>query len=109
MSFIHMNTRKIWFISLANALGVFLYTSAVAWVLFHVEQLFGRVRSFWAPAALLMLFVFSATVVGLMVLGRPAYLYLNGFRRQALQLLFYTVGWLLLLTAVVFVGLALRL
>ena len=89
--------------SLLNALGVLLYTSGVAWILFNGQRIFGKFQSVWAPLAFLMLFVLSATIVGLLVFGRPGVLYLNGARREGIALLFATVGWLFILTLAVFV------
>ncbi|MFH1161782.1 MAG: hypothetical protein V1696_00675 [Candidatus Jorgensenbacteria bacterium] len=86
--------------SVVNSIGVLLYTSAVAWVLFNAGKVFGKVTDFWGPLAFLLLFVLSATIVGLLVLGRPIYLYLNGSKSEAFRLLFLTVGWLLLFTVV---------
>ena len=63
--------------ALGHALLVLLYTSGVAWVLFNGPRIFGRMTSFWAPLAVLMLFVVSATIVGSLVLGRPILLYLD--------------------------------
>lgn len=98
-----MDIIKLPFISLANAIAVFIYTSAVAWVLFNGGRLFDKVQSFWAPLALLLLFVLSATIVGLLVLGRPAYLYFNGAKREGVILLIYTIDWLFVFTSIVFV------
>lgn len=97
-----MNNSKLAVQSIVHSLGVLLYTSGVAWVLFNGEWLFGKVGSFLGPLAILLLFVFSATVVGLLVLGKPAYLYFNGARAEGVRLLLYTVGWLCLITAAVF-------
>ena len=88
--------------ALGHALLVLLYTSGVAWVLFNGPRIFGRMTSFWAPLAVLMLFVVSATIVGSLVLGRPILLYLDAKKNEALRFFGYTVGWLAILTLIVF-------
>lgn len=93
-----MQKSKILFWSIVNSLGAFLYILGVAWLMFNAGSIFGQMKSFWGPAALLLLFVLSATIVGALVLGRPIYLYLNGSKQDGVRLLFYTVGWLLLIT-----------
>ncbi len=73
------------------------------------QKLFGPVNNFWGPVAFLLLFVLSATIVGLLVLGRPGYLYFNGFKKEGILLLLYTIVFLLVATVLVFaVSLALK-
>lgn len=93
---------------LLSALGVLIYTSLVVWVMTTVDQM-NQPPAFWGPLAFLMLFVLSAIIVGLLVLGRPVYLYINQSKDQATKLLFYTVGWLLLLTIVILLSVMLTL
>jgi len=84
------------------------YTSGVAWILFNGQRLFGRAPTFLIPFAVLLLFVLSATIVGTLVLGRPALLYFNGKKHEALRFFGYTVGWLVIFTIVVLALLASR-
>ena len=81
----------------ANSLGVLIYTSGVAGVLFNGGKIFGKFTTFLDPLALLLLFVFSATG-GSLVLGRPAYLYFNGEKEEGIRSLLYTMVWLFLFT-----------
>jgi len=57
---------------------------------------------------MLLLFVLSATIVGLLVLGRPVWLYFNSQKQEALKMFFYTLSWLALFTILVVSFLALR-
>lgn len=98
-----MKNSKIILWGLINSLGVLIYTAAVAWFLFNGEKFLGKADNFFMPLALLLLFVVSAAITGLLVLGRPIYLYLNGAKKEAISLLFYTIGWLLLMVVIVFV------
>ncbi|MDP4000686.1 MAG: hypothetical protein Q8P83_00350 [bacterium] len=96
-----MFNQKNYIQGLIHALGVFAYTILVAWFMFNAEKFFGEVDTFWAPVAMLLLFVISATIVGSLVLGRPAYLFWNGEKFEALKLLSLTVSWLVVITIIV--------
>jgi len=97
-----MTKSKLVLWSVLDALGTLVYTAGVAWLMYNGNNLFGQAKTFWMPLALLLLFVFSALVVGLLVLGRPIYLYLNGAKSDAIKLLFYTAGWLFLIVVIIF-------
>lgn len=88
-----------------SSVGVFVYVGFISWVLIHGEQFFGSLPKgdFRGPMLFLMLFVFSALVTGLMVLGRPTYLFLIGSKKEALMLLGYTVAGLFVLTFLTFI------
>lgn len=79
-----------------NSVGVLIYTTIVAWLLFNGERFFGKASNFLMPLFLLLLFMVSATITGLLVLGRPIHLYLGGFKKEAIKLLFSTLAWLVL-------------
>ena len=97
--------KPVWH-SLGHAVLVLVYVSAVAFVMGHGNQFFGQHDTAWTPVAVLMLFVLSAAVTGSLVLGRPILMYLDGKKKEALQFFDYTVGWLFVLTLVVFLVLA---
>lgn len=94
--------------SLISAVGTFLYVAAVAWLGFNNQAIFGKTNNFLMPLFILLLFVISASVTGLLVLGRPIQLYLNGFKKEALVLLFSTLAWLILFLIGVVIVLLLR-
>ena len=94
--------------SLGHSVLVLIYVSLVAFVMNHGQQWFGKTDTAWTPVAVLMLFVLSAAVVGTLVLGRPAILYLDGRKKEALQFFGFTVGWLFVLTVIVFIVVAVR-
>ena len=89
-----MDQKKIISISLLNALGVIIYISLVAFVMLNSENLFGQMDNLWGPVGFLLLFTVSAAITGLLVLGRPAYLFLNGQKTEAVKMLIYTVAGL---------------
>ncbi|MBI4481170.1 MAG: hypothetical protein HY651_14220 [Acidobacteria bacterium] len=79
--------------ALLNAAGTAAYVIAVASFLFYAPKIFGRPdNSVFIPIAMLLLFVFSAAFTGSLILGRPALWYLDGREKEALSLLFYTLG-----------------
>jgi maltodextrin utilization protein YvdJ len=91
------NVRK----SFMHAAGVFIYVSAVAWVLYNAKYIFGEANSFVAPVFMLLLFVVSATVTGFLVLGKPVMLYMDGLKKEAVAFLFATLAWLVVFLTVV--------
>ena len=99
-----MKNSKLLFWSIINSLGAFLYILGVAWLMFNGEKFFGKATSFLMPAALLLLFVLSAAIVGALVLGRSTLLYLNGLKSEAIKLFGYTLGCLFFITVIVFLG-----
>lgn len=109
LSLIHMkmkNGSPVWY-SLGHAVLVLVYISSVAWFMTNAETILGEAEeTFLIPVAMLMLLVLSAAVMGLLVFGRPILMYLDGKKREAVMFLGYTIGWLTLLTFLVFVALA---
>ena len=101
-----MKNSKIAIWALLNSLAVFLYTSGVVWLMNNAQKFFGMANTFWIPLSVLLLFVVSATIVGLLILGRPGYLYFSGMKTEGLKMLFYTIGCLVIITIVVFICLS---
>jgi hypothetical protein len=89
-----MKKQCIFIKSFISAIGVFLYVSGVAWLGFNSQYIFGQIHSFLIPLLALLLFVISACITGLLVLGKPVYLYLEGHKKEAFILFFATLGWL---------------
>jgi len=58
----------------------------------------GRVNTMLAPITLLMLFVFSAALTGFLIFGKPAQMYIDGKKKEALTLLTYTLGLFSIIT-----------
>lgn len=88
-----MKKSQYLLISLASAAGVFIYVAAVAWIGFNGEAIFGKQEAGpLMPMFVLLLFVLSAAITGLLVLGKPIHLYLSGLKKEAAILLFCTLG-----------------
>lgn len=88
-----------------NALGATLYIVLVASFLFYGPQFFATKTedTVFIPIAMLLLFVLSASVTGLLVLGRPVFWYLDGKKKEAVSLLMTTIGFLSIITVIAFV------
>jgi len=100
-----MKTSKLMLHSFIHSLCVLAYTGAIAWFLFNGERFFGKKEdNFLMPLSMLLLFVLSAAITGLLVLGRPLAMYLNGQKKEGVKFLFYTLGWLVIIVLIVFVG-----
>lgn len=97
-----MKNQKIWFWSAVNAVGVFVYVMLVVLVITNGEKIFGQMQNFWGPVTFLLLFVFSALVTGLLVLGRPIYLWLNDNKKEAAKMLFFTAADLFVILLLAF-------
>ena len=95
--------------SLASATGVLAYVAGVVWFGFNLGRtLEGQQNfSYLQPMFALLLFVVSAAITGLLVLGRPIHLYLSSHHREAFILLFATLGWLVAYLLVLLVALLL--
>jgi len=96
--------------SLINSAGVFVYVSAVVWLLSNAEWIFGKASKYdyLVPVFMLLLFVVSATITGLLVLGRPILLFLNKQKREAFIMLFSTLAWLVFFLIAVGIVLVIR-
>jgi hypothetical protein len=92
-----MKNSKLYLWAAADAIGVAIYTSLVAWIMFNAKDIFGEVKNFAAPLIILLLFILSAVTTGSLVLGRPIYLFVNGLKNEAVKLLAVTILFLFLI------------
>ncbi len=91
-----------------HGLGVMAYCAAVSQVISHSDQLFGHMDTVLTGAAFLMLLTLSAATVGALIFGKPALLYAEGKKQQAIMLVGYTLGTLAILTILLMVVVAAR-
>ena len=92
------------------ALGEGVYITLVALLMSTVQKLFGGKPdpTVIAPIAILLLFVISAAISGALILGRPVMLYLDGKKKDALQLFGFILAWLVLFLIIAFIVVASR-
>jgi hypothetical protein len=84
-----------------NSLLTSIYIAAVGLFLYYGALIkLGRVNSFLAPITLLLLFVFSAALTGFLLLGKPAQMYIDGKKKEALSLITYTLGFFFAFTLI---------
>jgi hypothetical protein len=82
------------------ALGVVVYTTIIAFIMQHGEQIFGKMNNLLGPVVFLMLFVLSAAIVGALVLGKPVMMYLDGEKKDAVKMFAETMLWLFVATLI---------
>jgi len=96
--------NKIIKIAFFNAFATALYIAAISSFLFYTPKIFDQAKpdTIFAPILMLSLLVFSASLTGLLVFGRPIHWYLNGQKSEAISLLIYTLGIFFVFTAIAF-------
>lgn len=83
------------FIAFLQALGLVVYCSLVGLLFWQGESWFGTMSSFVGPTLFLILFVASALISALLVLGYPIILFWEKKQTtKALKLVAYTTAWL---------------
>jgi hypothetical protein len=95
------NSKLIW-LALLHALGIAAYVVVVVLVIQSAAKIFGQMTGIIGPIALLMLFVLSASITGTLALGRPVLLFLENRKVEAVKMFLYTIGWLFLITLLIF-------
>ena len=100
-----MANSKILKHSLINSFLAFGYILIVTQILANAEKLFGSMKEVLGPVAFLLTFVFSASIMGILIFGRPILWYLDGFKKEAVKLVFYTLGFLFVILVFVFLAL----
>jgi len=93
-----MKNNKLIGIGFLNASGVAVYVFLVSLIIRNGEKIFGKMNNALGPVAFLLLFVLSAAVTGGLVLAKPAMLYFENRRPEAVRLFVYTVGWIFIAT-----------
>jgi len=85
--------------AIVNAILTTLYIAAVGSFMYYGSLIkIGRKYQILAPITLLLLFVFSAALTGFLIFGKPALMYLDGKKKEALSLLFYTLFTFFIIT-----------
>ena len=75
-----------------NAFATALYVIAIASFMYYGSLIkLGRANIILVPITMLLLFVFSAALTGFLIFGKPAQLYVDGKKKEAISLLTYTL------------------
>ncbi len=91
--------NKIRKTALLNSLLTTVYIIAVGSFMYYGSAIkLGRENTFLMPIALLLLFVFSAALTGFLIFGKPALMYIDGKKKEALSLLFNTLSIFFVIT-----------
>jgi len=93
--------------SLLNTVGTIAYIFLVSQLMNSSALIFSSSDNIYmAPFVMLLIFVLSAAVVGGLLFGQAIYLFFAGKRKDSIKSAIYSIGWLFVITATVFVGLA---
>lgn len=100
-----MNKNTIIARAAIHACGAAAY---VFLVVFFIQSSFGinleHDAGIFAPIVILLLLVFSVALMGLLVFGKPIFLYLDGQKKEAVSLVFFTVGFIGVLLLLIVLG-----
>ena len=89
-------TRKTAFL---NAVLTTLYIVGVGCFMYYGSLVkIGRNNTFLVPITLLLLFVMSASITGFLIFGKPAQMYIDGKKKEALSLLMQTLVFFSIIT-----------
>lgn len=86
-----------------DSVGTAAYIVLVMSFIFSLRILPEPEGAIIVPIAMLLLFVCSAAITGFLVFGKPVMLYIDGKKKDAVMLLGYTLGLLVLITLIVFI------
>ncbi len=98
-----MSKTKLSLIGLLQALGVVGYCFLIGGFIWFASEYFATPPGFLGVALWLSLLVFSAAVSGSIVFGYPAYLALNQNIKDALNLIVYTLLYILGLIGIIII------
>jgi hypothetical protein len=77
-----------------NTTGAIIYIFLVSQVMQNGGKLFGENDNFFTPFVVLLIFCFSAAVVGGLVFGQSVILYLDNKKTESIKAAIYSIGWL---------------
>jgi hypothetical protein len=87
--------------ALINSSATALYIVLVGTFMYYGTMIkIGRDNAFLAPIAMLFLFVFSASLTGFLMIGKPVQMYVDGNKKEALSLLTYTLAFFSIITLI---------
>lgn len=96
-----MKKSKLILTSFLCSAGVVLYVFLIPLIM--NSGVFNNLSESIGIPFVLLLFVFSALITGLLVLGYPIWLYLENKKKDAALMLGYNTGWLLVILIIAFI------
>ncbi len=96
-------TSPLMRVAFLHSIGIIAYIAFVSFFMFFGEEFFGKEDTYLMPVVFLTLFTLSAAVVGSLMFGKPVMLYIDGKKREAVQLAGATIGFLAMEAIVLFV------
>jgi hypothetical protein len=98
----NMNKNNLLARAFLDALGVAVYAVGFAYFVNNAQQWFGPEPGGWLGfAMMIMIFIISACVTGSLVLLKPILLYLEGHKKEAVQLFAYTLLFLIVIVLII--------
>lgn len=79
---------------LAQAGGVVIYCSLVGLIFWKGNEIFGKMANYAGPVTFLLLFIVSALICAAIVFYQPYQLFFAGKKKEALDLVLFTTGFL---------------
>ena len=86
-----------------DSLGTAVYIMLIVSLISYLQRFSELKDNVIIPIAMLLLFVTSAAITGFLVFGKSAMLYIDGKKREAVSLLGYTIGMLVIITIIAFI------
>ena len=97
-----MNKNNLIKIAFINAFGVLAYISIFAFAITHLQKWFQPKGDTWlSPVLFLSVFIVSACITGSLILLKPILLYIEGQKKEAVNLFFFTIGFLALMAVII--------
>ncbi|MBN2198050.1 hypothetical protein JW698_02585 [Candidatus Wolfebacteria bacterium] len=102
-----MNKKRIIKYAFIQAVIAVAYIAIVSGLMANGEKLFGKHEGALLMMAMLLLLVLSVAVMGVTIFGKPIIWYLNDLKKEAIILILYTLGFLIITAIIFFAFLAL--
>jgi hypothetical protein len=86
-----MTKTNIFIRAFLHSIIAVLYIALVSLIMNNSQELFGKQDTALSVMVFLLLFVFSAAIMGITVFGKPILLYLDGQKKEGITLGFCTI------------------
>ncbi|HNV97104.1 MAG TPA: hypothetical protein PKL13_02180 [bacterium] len=89
--------------SIMYSFFAFLYIVLVAFFMSNASKLFGNDdKGIIAPIAVLLLLVLSVAIMGMLIFGKAAFMFLDGEKKDVVKLVIYNIVCLFIMTTLYF-------